>query len=144
MAKKTKNKNKTKTFKHAFIHRWFNKDCLNLKTYRLATLQLDHPSIGSAVGVNQQKKTKEWLIFYFFYFFFLLLHFRQARIANLVALLVTLLPGSVGLSLYSWSTLSKAFLASTPTSSPLIFSCLQYCLINSRLLRLSCTYLRGM
>ena len=33
-------------------------------------------------------------------FFPLLLHFRHARVANLHALLVTLLPGSVGLSLH--------------------------------------------
>ena len=31
-----------------------------------------------------------------------------------------------------------------PTSNPFIFSSSQYCLINSRLLRLSCTYLPGM
>ena len=33
------------------------------------------------------------------FFYYLLLHFRHARVANLYVLLVTLLPGSVGLSL---------------------------------------------
>ena len=52
-------------------------------------------------------------------FFYLLLHFCHARVANLHVLLVTLLPGSVGLSLHlPWSPEPNSSCRSYKNHSP--------------------------